>query len=224
MATEYSNLFCDESDTDGKKYFLMGAIECTPRRTEIVLGKIKSLRDRYKFPHEFKWTRIGNNDHYINIYKSLVDIFLDEEFVTLNIMKFNKGERWKNWSKNEDERFFKCYYYFLQYLMNPFKRYDIYLDDKSTSKAYNRRALYWSLINSFKAKEPEYRYNNKKNLRTLSMVESRKIDMIQLVDVLLKASCNVSESRGKREVSKHLMEGFTPNIKEWNFDISKIKK
>lgn len=225
MAVEHRDIFCDESDTHGKTYFLIGGIECTPRRTEIITDKIKSLKSENNCNHELKWTGIGNNERYIQIYKSLIDIFLNDKFIKFKVIKFNKNKDWKKWSKSEDERFYKCYYYFLQSVMNPYKRHSIYLDEKEVSKKYNWDSLYWSLSNSFKAKEPEYLYNNKKNVQILKAVKSRKEEMIQLVDVLLKASFNNnSKSKGKREISDYLHENFNPNIIEWNFDITKTKK
>jgi hypothetical protein len=225
MAVEHRDLFCDESDTHGKTYFLIGGIECTPRRTEIITDKIKSLKTAYNFNHELKWTGIGNNERYIEIYKSFIDIFLNDKFMNFKVIKFNKNNDWKKWSKSEDERFYKCYYYFLQSSMNPFKRYSIYLDEKEVSKRHNWDSLYWSLTNSFKAKEPEFAYNNKKNVQILKAVKSRKEEMIQLVDVLIKASFNNnSESKGKRELANYFLNNFTPEINEWNFDITKTKK
>lgn len=225
MAVEHRDIFCDESDTHGKTYFLIGGIECTPRRTEIISEKIKAIKIDNNINHELKWTGIGNNERYINIYKSLVDVFLNDKFMNLKVIKFNKNQDWKKWSKSEDERFYKCYYYFLQNGMNPYKRYSIYLDEKEVSKKYNWDSLYWSLTNSFKSKEPEYLFNNKKNVQILRAVKSRKEEMIQLVDVLTKASfSNDSKSKGKKEIANYFLENFNPNIVEWNFDITKTKK
>ena len=224
MAIEQRYIFCDESDTDGKPYFLIGGLECTPVRRDYVAKKIKLLKYENNINHELKWTGIGNNERYINIYKSLIDIFLKEKFLNFKIVKFNKNMDWKKWSKNEDERFYKCYYYFLQSYMSPYKRYNIYLDDKDVSRKYNRESLYWALTNSFKSKDPLLQYNNKKNVQILKSVCSRNEELIQLVDVLIKASFNDSTSHGKKEISSYFINNFNPKIIEWEFDITKTKE
>lgn len=225
MAVEHRDLFCDESDTHRRTYFLIGGIECSPRRSEIITNKIKLLKLEKNCDHELKWTGIGNNERYIEIYKSLIDVFLNDRYMNFKVMKFNKNRDWKKWSKSEDERFYKCYYYFLQSFMNPFKRYQIYLDEKEVSKKYNWDSLYWSLVNSFKAKEPEFSYNNKRNIQILKTVKSRKEEMIQLVDVLTKASLNNnSKNKGKQEVANYFIKNFDPEVEEWNFDIARTKQ
>lgn len=211
MAIEIRNLYCDESGTNGKPYFLIGGLECTPRRAEIISNKIAILREQSGFYTEFKWTNIGNNSKYINLYKSLVDIFLSERFTKVYVIKFNKNENWKQWASTEEDRFFRCYYYFLRKNMNPYKRYNIYPDEKGLQKKYSWASLYWSLFNSFKSEEPKYKYGNNKNINILKPENSRLKDMIQLTDVLTNALFNESNNIGKQEVSNHLKHGNLNN-------------
>lgn len=221
---EHREIYCDESDTDGKPYFLIGGLECTSRRAKIITEKIKELRLETGYQFEFKWTNIGNNEKYIKLYKSLIDIYLNDKFLHFNLIKFNKNKDWKKWTKNEEQRFFRCYYYYLQSLMNPYKKYSIYLDWKELRKKYNWDSLFWALTNAFKAKDPEYLFNNKKNIKLLKAVNSKNIEMIQLTDVLIKATFNNnSQSIGKREISNYLLSKMNPPIVEWNFDIKKTK-
>ncbi len=225
MAVEHRELYCDESDTDGKTYFLIGGLECTPRRAQIITDKIKNLKIDTNYSHEFKWTKIGNNERITAIYKTLIDIFLNDKFLKFHLIKFNKNNDWKKWTNSEEQRFFRCYYYFLQSIMKPYKRYNIYLDNKELSKKYNWDSLYWALSNSFKRKEPEFLYNNKQNVKILKAVESKTKEMIQLTDVLIKATFNNnSESIGKKQISDYLTSNMTTGISEWNFDITKTKK
>ena len=224
MAVEHREIYCDESDTDGKNYFLIGGLECSPRRAEIIADKIKKLKIEANYPYEFKWTNIGNNDRFIGIYKALIDIYLNDKFLHFYLIKFNKNKDWKKWVNSEEQRFFRCYYYFLQSIMHPFKRYSVFLDKMELSKKYSWDSLYWALLNSFRAKEPEYLYNNKKNITLLSSVDSKEMAMIQLTDVLIKATYNDSQSIGKKQVSDYLIKNMRHQIEEWDFDITKTKK
>lgn len=58
----------------------------------------------------------------------------------------------------------------------------------------------------------------------LLTITPEKEDMIQLTDVLIKATFNINlKSKGKKEVSNYLLTNKPPIIIEWNFDIKKTK-
>ena len=225
MAIERKHLYCDESGIDGKPSFYIGGIECTPRRAEILKAAIKNLRDTYLYYHEFKWQSVGNNAKYVTLYKALIDIFLNDKYSGFHLMKINKNEKWKSWTKTEEERFFRCYYYFLLKNMNPYKRYQVFLDDKSISKKYKWKSLYWSITNKFNQKEPEYIYGNKKLINSLIPIDSKKDDLIQLVDVLINAATAKPQSEGKKELAEYLQGKIGNDYHEdWQFDYEKVKK
>ena len=130
MAIQRRVLFCDESETHTPSFYI-GGIECSQRRGEILGEKIAEMRKRTNFYHEFKWQNIGNNGKYVDCYKQFLDVFFADQYSDMHIIQFSKGREWKQWSSDEDQRFFKCYYYFLMKMLKPYARYEIYLDEKS---------------------------------------------------------------------------------------------
>jgi len=234
MAIEYRSLFCDESDIDGKQFFYIGGIECTNRRAEILKEKILELRKKENIGGEFKWTKISNNEKYINQYKDLVNIFAKDKFSKVYLMKIKKNQKWKMWSKSEEERFFKCYYNFLMMTMKTYEdvRYDIYIDDKDIQKKYRWDSLMFSLKNKYKG---IYDYSNKgfKKVRILTKKDSGKDNLIQLTDVIINCVKSSATSLGKKEVQNHYTKSIEEwsekgvkkeNIIDWEFDYEKIKK
>lgn len=223
MAILNRTLFCDESETNSPQFYI-GGIECSRRRSEILCERIAEMRRHNNFYHEFKWQKIGNNKKYIGIYKELLDIFITDEFSKMYIIRFNKGEDWKRWSSNEDQRFFKCYYYFLMWALKPFARYEIYADEKSLIKDYYWDSLYWSLTNTFKARDTGYTYDNKKVIEKVEAVDSKAEDLIQLADVLIKSFTATSTGEGRRAIIDHIksIKSSKIHISDWMFDESKV--
>ncbi|WP_417910514.1 DUF3800 domain-containing protein [Candidatus Electronema sp. PJ] len=229
MAIERRSLFCDESETHAPVFYI-GGIECSQRRAEILSNKIIALRNKESFHHEFKWKNIGNNEKYINFYKKFLDIFFLDGYASMRIVRFDKQDRdWKNWSSNEDERFFKCYYCFLMNILKPYARYDILVDEKSIMKPYYWNSLYWSLTNKFKARETETDYRNKKVVESLKPVDSKTNDLIQLVDVAIKSLISSPKGDGRMEIVNHIKsykdqtKYASVHISDWVFDAGKVK-
>ena len=54
--TEY-NIYCDESYVHGNVAFALGALICSPRRSEILDEKINTVRVKYDYTGEFKWKK-----------------------------------------------------------------------------------------------------------------------------------------------------------------------
>jgi hypothetical protein len=225
MAIQYRSLFCDESETDAPVFYI-GGIECSQRRSEILCAKIAELRKREHFYHEFKWQRIGNNEKYVALYRQFLDVFLNDDYSNMRIIRFNKKDRdWKRWSSDEDQRFFKCYYYFLMKALKPYARYDIYLDEKNLIKPYYWDSLYWTLTNKFKACDTENDYRNKKVVRRLKPVNSKKTDLIQLVDVLMKSHTAMPIGEGRMAIVNYMKQHIKSSsiyISDWVFNVDKV--
>lgn len=234
MATQYRSIYCDESNIDGKGYFYIGGIECTNRRAEILKEKILKLRSVENLNGEFKWSKSSNNQRYLNQYKKLIEIFGKDKFSKIHLMKIKKNEKWKLWSKSEEERFFKCYYNFLMLTMNTFedKRYDIYIDQKETQKKYRWDSLMYALKNRYQS---IYDFSGRgyKKVRILTKLDSKQSDLIQLTDVIINCIKSESTNDGKKEISRYYKKLISiwknkgvnkEEIRQWEFDYEKIKK
>ena len=227
MAIQRRSLICDESETH-TPIFYIGGIECSQRRAEILCDRIAELRKQEHFYHEFKWQNIGNNKKYVALYRQFLDVFLKDDYSNMYIVRFKKGRDWKKWSSDEDQRFFKCYYYFLMKALKPYARYEIYLDEKSLIKPYYWDSLYWALTNKFKTRDTESDYRNKKVVGKLKPVNSKQNDLIQLADVLVKACTATPKGEGRIAIVNYIesyREHTKPSsisISDWVFNADKV--
>jgi hypothetical protein len=110
LMASYHNFCCDETDTDGKPFFYIGGVACPPVTTDRINTKIEAIKSEFNINGRVKWSKVGNNARFIELYKKLIDIFFDEKYVYLHIMRFEKTRNWKKWCKNETERFFNLDY------------------------------------------------------------------------------------------------------------------
>lgn len=179
-----------------------------------------------------KWIKVGNNPRFIEFYKKLIDIFFEEKYVYLHIMRFEKTEDWKKWSKSERERFFKCYYIFFKHNLSLFRKYYVYLDDLSVKKKYVWQQLKYSFNISRNTKREQYYHTRdiqKGGIKLLANQNSRSVNLLQWVDILINVYKSVPEnSIGKKALIEHFQKrnrDVKPAIiyKEWVFDPGKIK-
>lgn len=233
MSSYPHNLFCDETDTDGKPFFYIGGVACPPVTTDRIDTTIEALKSEFQITGRVKWSKVGNNPRFIEFYKKLIDIFFDEKYVYLHIMRFEKTSGWKTWSKNERERFFKCYYIFFQHNLSLFRKYDVYLDDLSVKKKYVWQQLKYAFNASRNSKREEYSHTRdiqKAGIKLLTNQSSRSQNLLQWVDILINVYKSAPESsQGKKALIEHFQQrnaDIRPSIiyKEWVFDVNKVQK
>ena len=136
------SLYCDESGVHRSDGFFFGALCGSPNRAKILRDKIREFRVAHGCTREMKWTKVSTG--MLDAYKAFVDLFFDDPFSYFRVLEVRRGPRWKAWADNEEERFFKSYYFFLRGLMSPFCRYEVYLDHKP-GKAYRWKSLHFAV-------------------------------------------------------------------------------
>lgn len=112
MSKSYYDIYTDESCIHSGNQFYFGAIYCSPTRADILKEKLQKVREKYKLTAEMKWTKVSSK--MLIAYQKYVDVFLDDNYARFIVMRVHKDRQWRKWGKNEEERFFKSYYVFLE--------------------------------------------------------------------------------------------------------------
>ena len=192
-------LYCDESGTHEKSKFCFGALCCSPTRAEILRHALKDFRSTFSCTREMKWTKVSV--HMSSAYKAMVDLFFNDPFSYFRVLEVERGLNWKQWAPNEETRFFKAYYVFLRRHMSPlFCRYGVYLDYKP-GKPYRWDSLRFA-ING--AVQRDYGLRQK-SIYALVPRDSKRDDLLQLVDVLLGACTSEATAPAKQQLTAHVL-------------------
>lgn len=142
-----------------------------------------------------KWGKV--TEPYLPAYKAFVDVFLNDPAARFICMRVDRGDRWRDWEKTKESRFFKSYWFFLKANMSSFSRYDVYLDEASF-----KRYRYTSMRFAANRGEP------RSQVRILEAIDSKKDDLIQLVDVLLGSVSSQAKSLARTELAHHVTQSF----------------
>lgn len=197
------HLYCDETYLHSEVAFAFGALICTSRRAEILKEQLSNIRNQLNYSGEIKWEKVSSMK--LPIYEKFVDIFFDDNYATFSLMNVRKGQYWNKWAVSEEERFFKSYYVFLKNNIGPYFRYNAYLDDKSLQKKYRWSSLHF-LINQSRRKEWGLNY---RNIKTLTSMDSRSEDLLQLTDLLLGAFTSTSQAGAKVRLKEYIIRNNT---------------
>ncbi len=196
----YCDLYCDESWIQGSGSFYFGALQCSMQRAEILRKQLRNVKEQYGFSgHEMKWTRVSKAK--LPAYMAFAQVFLDDPFSQFIVTEVKRDRTWANWASNEEERFFKSYYVFLRRNMNViYYKYNIFIDYKD-SKWYRWSSLQYALNNGLKK---QFEHLSKRNFAHIRAVDSKKDDLLQLVDVLLGAITTIATAPAKTQLSEYI--------------------
>jgi hypothetical protein len=127
-------VYCDESrhlpdDLSGP--MVIGAIQCASYASEVAAGiatKLKKLKARHGLaPHfEIKWTKVSPAK--VDFYMSALELILESPISFTAIM----AEDRPNDRSTHDDWYYDTYFELLKAVIDPYERYDIYLDIKDT--------------------------------------------------------------------------------------------
>lgn len=200
----YASLYGDESDVHGSGSFYFGALMCSVERAAILDTKLKAVKKSFGCTgHEMKWTKVSRK--MLLAYSAFVQVFLDDPYSQFTVTEVIRDRTWTNWGKNEEERFFKSYYVFIRRNLRPYYyHYDIYLDYKS-SKWYRWSSLRFAINNGLKK---YYDHLKGRNFIDLQALNSKRNDLLQLVDVLLGAIRAKATAPPKTELSGYIHSRF----------------
>ncbi|MGE5593978.1 MAG: DUF3800 domain-containing protein [Betaproteobacteria bacterium] len=199
MSSTYYNLYCDETHIHAGSTFFLGAIRCSPTRAGILEAALQSVRLRYSLSGEMKWTKVSRS--MLQVYMDFVDVFLSDPYSSFHLMEVYRGPAWKSFGPNEAIRFFKTYYVFLRTIMSLHSRYTVYVDDKP-GKPYRWNQVKYA-INRAVLRD---HCIEKAQVKQLIPTDSKRSDLIQVVDVILGATVARPGAEAKLKLASYVAE------------------
>jgi len=194
-------IFCDESchlQKDGWDTMTLGALKCPEDDYKKIKEDIKAIKLKHKTPFEIKWTKLSKSR--IDLYKELIDYFIDSSLSFRAVMVINKQDLdHHKFHQTHSEFYYKTYYLVLWKIMDITSNYKIYMDIKATrgKDALNK------LTNIFEKEK-------KKELPIPFMqhIRSDESQLLQLVDLFTGAVSykirNIKTSSLKIEIVNYI--------------------
>ncbi|MDP4659860.1 MAG: BREX-1 system adenine-specific DNA-methyltransferase PglX [Opitutales bacterium] len=127
-------VFCDESrhlPDDSSGPMVIGAVQCASGESESaasIAAKLKELKARHGFPpyFEIKWTKVSPAK--VDFYMSALELILESPITFTAIVASDRP----NDRSVHDDWYYDTYFELLKAIIDPYERYDIYLDIKDT--------------------------------------------------------------------------------------------
>lgn len=200
------HIYSDESRQKNERFFLLGGLWIGEEYIKSAQESINLLREKngyvnddgkkIPFLGEFKWTKVSKK--YLSVYKELVDLFFDlneKDEVRFNMMLVNMfDEVIQNHNNIDGEGFYKLYYQlYLHRSLIP-AEYKIFPDRirNKDVRNINFEVVKETLNNAFAKKflpklNPTTLGKATRFVKEISQVDSKQVDFIQIVDILLGA-------------------------------------
>ncbi len=223
------NIYCDESSINNKDLLFMWiwAIQVEREYKNIVLKKLKDLKEQYNYNLEIKWRKVSPKTK--DFYIALVDFFFENNLNFYSIIIDKEKLNLKDYHNDDEELAFYKYYYFL--LKNKFQdwnEYYLYLDQR-IKKDKDRIKK----ISEFFDYESQSRQESF-NIRHIWEYDSNTHLLIQLSDFFIWAVCynnnDLNSSETKKEVVKLISSKlnqndlkFSSRLYDEKFNIFRIK-
>lgn len=180
------HIYCDESRQTQDRYMVFGGIITTAKNVELFDKAMQLYREGQNMMAEIKWGKVS--DKKLNEYKALIDLFfsLNDALHFKSIVFDTYLIDYKTYSSGDKELgFYKFWYQFLLHSFGPYAkkedRYLIFMDWRHSS--YRLSDLKEVLNNGMRKK-----YGIREDIfRNIQPLDSKKSNMIQLVDVLMGA-------------------------------------
>lgn len=176
------NIYCDESchlQNDDSEIMILGGISCEKKLVKQISLKIRNLKKEYGLNEDFeiKWTKVSPGK--IDFYKSLIDLFFDEELCFRCVIATGKKELDNElYNQTYDDWYYKMYYLLLSKMLDPTLSYSVYIDIKDTKGGKKAKKLK-EIVNNFL-----YSFHQT-CLQRLQIVKSDEIELLQLCDLLI---------------------------------------
>jgi len=177
------NVYCDESGHlahDAQPNMVLGAIWCPLERVRDMSDALRELKKVHGLAPtmEVKWTKISPAK--VDFYVSLVDFFFDRHelrFRALVVPDKSKLDH-EAFDQDHDTWYYKMYFSMLKLIIDPRKRFRIYVDIKDTRSADKMRKLHDVLCNSV------YDFD-RSVIERVQTVRSHEVELLQLADLLI---------------------------------------
>jgi len=201
---EVFNVYCDESchmENDHQKVMVLGALWCPLERSREISVRLREIKARHSLSPRFeiKWTKVSPGG--VHLYLDLMDYFFDDDNLHFRALIVpDKSElRHKDFQQTHDEWYYKMYFDMLKVILKPDAHYRIYIDIKDTRGGDKVAKLHEVLCNNVFDFSREI-------IRSLQVVRSYEVEMIQMADLLIGAVAYVNRGLTSSSAKLALVE------------------
>lgn len=181
--TQTIHIYCDESchlENDGMNVMVLGALWCPADHRKALARKIKALKAEYGLApgFEIKWVKVSPGK--LPFYQALLNLFFDEPLFHFRglVVPDKQGLDHVRFSQSHDEFYYKQWYTLLNRLIDPERRYRIFLDIKDTNGRVKVAKLHNILCNA------NYDFD-RSIIESIELVQSHDVPLMQLADLLI---------------------------------------
>ncbi|TDM05992.1 MAG: DUF3800 domain-containing protein [Ideonella sp. MAG2] len=183
--TERIHIYCDESchlENDHLRAMVLGAVWCPASHRQMLARQIKDLKASFGLPPHFeiKWVKVSPG--LLSFYQALLDLFFDEPLLNFRalVVPDKQALNHAQFSQDHDGFYYKQWYTVLNRLIDPSKRYRIFLDIKDTRGQAKVGKLHEVLCNA------NYDFD-RDVIESVELVHSHDVLLLQLADLLIGA-------------------------------------
>jgi len=179
------HVYCDESchlENDGQRAMVLGALWCPANRRKQLADKVRALKRLHGLNDRFevKWVKVSPAR--LEFYRDLLSLFFEDPFLAFRglIIPDKRMLNHGKFQQSHDDFYYKQWYILLNRLIEPKRRYRIFLDIKDTRSANKIRKLHEVLCNG------SYDFNQS-IIQSVESVQSSDVALLQLADLLIGA-------------------------------------
>lgn len=183
--TERIHIYCDESchlENDHLRAMVLGAIWCPASHRQALARKIKALKVEHGLPPQFeiKWVKVSSGQ--LPFYQALMDLFFDEPLLHFRglVVPDKQALDHGKFRQDHDTFYYKQWYTLLNRLIDPSKRYRVFLDIKDTRGQAKVKKLHDVLCSA------NYDFD-RSVIESIELVHSHDVLLLQLADLLIGA-------------------------------------
>jgi len=202
------NIYCDESCHllhDRQSAMVLGALWCCANKAQEHNAAIAAIKARHGFSRyfEIKWSKVSAGK--LDFYRELVDYFFDS--LTMGFRAWVVPDKsilsHERFQQTHDDWYYKMYFYLLRNLIDPERKYRIYLDIKDTRSRLKLKKLEDVVATA------NYDFS-RDIIQRVQHVHSHDIGLMQLADLLIGtvsySARGLATSPGKQALIAHVRQ------------------
>ncbi len=209
------NIYCDESchlENDGIRVMVLGAVWCSVDVVPEISTRLREIKMKHGVGRHFeaKWTKVSPAG--VALYEDLIDYFFDDDDLHFRgVLIPDKGVLdHVTYEQDHDDWYYKMWFTLLEPIIDPTRRYNIYLDIKDTRSEGKRAKLEDVLKNS--------RYDpSGRIIHRVQQIRSHESEVLQLADLLIGAigyhNRDLGSSRAKRQLIERIARRSGKSLK-----------
>jgi len=176
------NIYCDESchlEHDRQPLMVLGAVWCPTDKAAEMAKRLRELKAKHRMPerYELKWTTVSRGRE--AYFREVLDFFFNEQDLHFRaLIAVKDGLRHDDHGQTHDVWYYKMLFEMLKVVLEPEKRYHVYLDYKDTHGAHRIAKLHEVLSNSL------YDFS-REIVERMQLVRSHEVELMQLADFLI---------------------------------------